>query len=296
MKWQREHQSDDVIDRRGSSGGGGSLGSIGMGKIGAGGLGGIIAIIAAILGFNAVGGGSSGDGGLGDIFGQMQAAPAGQGSELDQAPPPQDDQAAFMGYVLDDVQDMWTDLFAASGDEYQRAKLVLFTGSTPSGCGGATSAIGPHYCPADQHVYLDLDFFTQLDQEFGAPGDFAQAYVMAHEIGHHVQNLLGINSEVRQLQSENPGDRNELSVKMELQADCLAGIWAHTVYADNALEPGDIEEGLQAAEAVGDDRLQRQAGARVNPETWTHGSSQQRMDWFDEGYQSGDPAKCDTFA
>jgi len=175
--------------------------------------------------------------------------------------------------------------------------LVLFTGSTNSACGGATSAIGPHYCPPDQTIYIDLDFFAVLQRDFGAQGgDFAEAYVIAHEVGHHVQNLLGISDEVRSLSQQNPDEANSLSVKLELQADCLAGNWANSIFQrGNVLEPGDIEEGLDAAEAVGDDRIQEKALGRIEPESWTHGSSEQRVRWFTTGYETGDPEACDTF-
>jgi predicted metalloprotease len=172
----------------------------------------------------------------------------------------------------------------------------LFTGSTQSACGGATSAIGPHYCPADEKVYLDLDFFRELKNQFGAPGDFAQAYVLAHEIGHHVQHLLGIMNRVERAERSDNEDPEELSVRLELQADCFAGVWGYTTYDRELLESGDLQEGLDAAAAVGDDRIQRQAGQRVNPETWTHGSSEQRTTWFRRGFDSGDPSECDTFA
>ena len=185
---------------------------------------------------------------------------------------------------------------SASGQQYRRTTLVLFTGGTQSGCGAASSQTGPFYCPADQKVYLDTDFFQELSDRFGAPGDFAQAYVIAHEVGHHVQTVTGIEGQVRQLQQQDPGRQNELSVKMELQADCLAGVWAQSVYQAGDLEAGDLEEGLGAAAAVGDDRIQASAGVGVNPESWTHGSAEQRSQWFNTGFKSGDPAGCDTFA
>jgi predicted metalloprotease len=201
-----------------------------------------------------------------------------------------------MSFVLDDVQGFWKDTFQGSGKDYVDAKLVLFTGSTNSACGGATSDIGPHYCPADEKVYLDLDFFRELRARFGAPGDFAQAYVLAHEIGHHVQNLLGIEEQMRKDQRANPGDENELSVRLELQADCFAGVWGFTTYKRDILSSGDLEEGLRAAASVGDDRIQKETTGRVNPETWTHGSSAQRVAWFKRGFENGDPNQCDTFA
>jgi uncharacterized protein len=195
--------------------------------------------------------------------------------------------------VLDDVQGFWEDTFEASNQRYARAKLVLFEAATPSACGGATENIGPHYCPPDQNVYLDLDFFRDLRERYGAPGDFAQAYVLAHEIGHHVQSLLGFMERVEAAEGD---ERNEMSIRLELQADCFAGVWAFTVFERDDLQPGDLQEGLDAAAAVGDDRLQQQATGEVNRETWTHGSSEQRMRWFSAGFEDGDPNSCDTFS
>ncbi len=193
---------------------------------------------------------------------------------------------------------MWTDLFAQAGQQYRPADLVLFEGSTNSACGGATSAIGPHYCPLDEQIYIDLGFFDELQRRFGASGgDFAEAYVIAHEVAHHVQNLLGISDQVNALSQQDPSQRNGLSVRLELQADCWSGVWAHSIYQrGDVLEPGDIEEALSAAAAVGDDRIQAQSGGRINPESWTHGSSEQRVAWFSTGYETGDPNACDTFS
>ena len=174
--------------------------------------------------------------------------------------------------------------------------MVIFTDATQSGCGTATSAIGPHYCPRDQLVYLDFEFFQQLENRFGAPGDFAQAYVVAHEIGHHVQNISGIMDEVRRLQQANPNEANELSVRLELQADCLAGVWANSTYTRGNLSTGDLEEGMRAAASVGDDRIQQQATGTINPESWTHGSSEQRTKWFRRGFDVGDASRCDSFS
>jgi predicted metalloprotease len=202
----------------------------------------------------------------------------------------------FMSFVLDDVQGFWSDTFRRSGKAYRRAKLVVFTQQTGSGCGGASANFGPHYCPADEHVYLDLSFFRELRDRYGAPGDFAQAYVLAHEVAHHVQHVMGITSRVRQEQQTDQGRANELSIRLELQADCLAGVWAFTTYERELLERGDLQEGLDAAAAVGDDRLQEQATGSVDHETWTHGSSEQRMHWFSAGYADGDPNSCDTFS
>lgn len=202
----------------------------------------------------------------------------------------------FMSFVLDDAQTFWEDTFRASGRSYRRAKLVLFEQGTSSSCGGATSQIGPHYCPADERIYLDLDFFRELRDRFGAPGDFAQAYVLSHEVAHHVQNVMGISDQIRAQQQRDPDGANELSVRLELQADCFSGVWAFTTYERDILESGDLEEGLNAAAAVGDDRIQEQAGARIDRERWTHGSSEQRTKWFRAGFENGDPNACDTFS
>jgi predicted metalloprotease len=204
----------------------------------------------------------------------------------------QDRAVQFVSFVLDDTQETWQRIL---GSRYEDAKLVLFRDAVRSGCGVAGAETGPFYCPADQRVYLDLSFFDELDQRFGAPGDFAQAYVIAHEIGHHVQTLLGVSSRVRQLQQRNPSAANELSVAMELQADCFAGVWGNRAASRNRLEPGDTEEGLAAAAAVGDDRIQKRSAGYVNPESFTHGSSEQRVRWFRRGFDSGDIRQCDTF-
>ncbi len=198
----------------------------------------------------------------------------------------------FLSNVLDSAQVGWSRKLPG----YRAAKLVLFRNAYNSACGFAEAATGPFYCPGDQKVYLDLGFFDQLDRQFGAPGDFAQAYVLAHEIGHHVQNLMGTERELRDAQQRNPRLKNSLSVAMELQADCYAGVWAYGAARNGQLQAGDLEEGLSAAAAVGDDRLQRQGSGRVNPETFTHGSSAERSRWFKRGFDSGEPTQCDTFA
>jgi len=200
-----------------------------------------------------------------------------------------------MSFVLDDVQNIWAREFTRLGREYERAKLVLFTDVVRSGCGGADAAAGPFYCPEDRKVYIDLAFYNDLKNRFGAPGDFAQAYVLAHEIGHHVQHLLGLAGQVREGQQARPDRAAALSVRLELQADCLAGVWAHSTNERRLLEEGDVEEALAAAAAVGDDRIQKQAGGRVTPETWTHGSAGQRVGWFRRGLESGRLQDCDTF-
>jgi predicted metalloprotease len=254
-----------------------------------GGLG-ILGILAALL-FGGGGGGFN----IEDVFGQLSAQQAPAGEDLSNAPDPDAELVDFMNFLDFDIQETWTSVFASAGQTYNPATFVLFTGSTPSACGGATAAVGPHYCSLDRNVYLDLEFFSTLHQRFGAAGDFAQAYVVAHEYAHHVQNELGIMSQVQDLQrTASAEDRNALSVRQELQADCLAGVWAHSAAAD--LEPGDIQEALTAAAAVGDDRIQQTTQGYVNPHTFTHGTSEQRTKWFTRGFDSGDPKQCDTFS
>jgi predicted metalloprotease len=210
--------------------------------------------------------------------------------------PEEEQQIQFVSFVLDDAQNTWSQIFAKSGQTYQPARLGIFSNAVRTGCGTGQSGMGPFYCPADQRVYIDMTFYDELRSRFGAPGDFAQAYVIAHEIGHHVQNVLGISGQVREAQQRDPDRANELSVRLELQADCLAGVWAHSTSRRDILEGGDVEEALGAAAAVGDDRIQGKSMGGVNPETWTHGSSEQRMQWFQNGFQSGDIERCDTFA
>jgi uncharacterized protein len=210
--------------------------------------------------------------------------------------PGEEPQVQFVSFVLDDAQNTWRELLRQRGVQYTNAKLVLFRNATQSGCGFAQSATGPFYCPADQKVYIDLSFNDELKSRFGAPGDFAQAYVLAHEIGHHVQDVLGIDREVRRAQQSNPGARNALSVRLELQADCLAGVWGHSTEQRNILDPGDVDEGLRAAAAVGDDRLQKMSTGYVSPDSFTHGTSEQRAHWFRQGFESGNIEACDTFA
>jgi hypothetical protein len=203
----------------------------------------------------------------------------------------------FVSFVLNDTQKTWDQILPQqAGTPYRHAKLVLFRDHTQSGCGGAESATGPFYCPGDEKVYIDLGFYDELKQRFGAPGEFAQAYVLAHEIGHHVQKLTGIEGKVRQLQQRNPQAGNQLSVRMELQADCLAGVWAHSTQQRGLLDPGDVQSALGAAAAVGDDHIQKMSRGSVQPETFTHGSSEQRMSWFKKGLDSGSIAACNTFA
>jgi predicted metalloprotease len=276
-----------IEDRRGQGG----FGGFGMGRGGggfpipggAGGLGGIGVLILLVIFVLS----------SGILRGDQGTEP---GSGLRGAPDPGDDLSEFVGFVVEDVQTEWQRLFREDGRTYEVTKLVLFEGATQTGCGVGSQETGPFYCPADHKVYLDLSFFRELHSRFGAPGDFAQAYVIAHEFGHHVQTLLGTERRVREEQQQRPNEANELSVRMELQADCYAGVWAKSAYEDELLESGDLEEGLEAAAAVGDDRIQRSAGQRVDRESWTHGSSAQRTQWFREGYRSGDPGACDTFS
>ncbi len=285
MKWKNLERSSNTRDRRGQgakvAGGVGGLGIIGV-------------LLMMFLG-NLGGGGGTG---TGDLGGLSEILNGGQ-APAQQAPPPRNDEDfQFFSAVLGTTETVWGDIFSNSGLRYTPPTLVLFSGSTRSACGGATSAIGPHYCPGDQTIYLDTDFFDELRSRFGARGgDFAEAYVVAHEVAHHVQNELGTMDEVHRLEQQNPGDANDLSVRTELQADCYAGVWAYSIYQrENVLEPGDIEEALDAAAAVGDDRIQQAATGRVNPESFTHGSAEQRVRWFERGLESGDPARCDTFS
>ena len=287
MRWKRVQGRGDMEDRRGQGGGmfggGGMPIPIPMGKAG-GGLGIIIAIVAALLlGGNVLGGGADSGFSPGSLD---TAPPAGSESEAARG---DDTVFEFTKFVSKDAQDVWTDIFTKADRQYPRAPVVTFTSGTQTGCGPASSATGPFYCPADNKVYLDLTFFQQLSQRFGAPGDFAAAYVIAHEIGHHVQSVLGIEGNVRRQQREDPNNANLYLVRLELQADCFAGVWAHSTYQRGLLEEGDIEEGLGAAAAVGDDRL----GARSR-EQWTHGSAALRTEWFRKGFDSGDPNDCDT--
>jgi predicted metalloprotease len=264
---------------------------VGRGAVAIGGLG-IPAVLLVVL--LQVCGGDAAQ--LAAVLEQLQAqVPAVQATRDPAAPDPQADLLSFVSYTLDDVQGTWAEVFDASGLDYTPSTMVVYDRGTSTGCGYGTAAIGPFYCPADQGTYIDLAFFDDLDRRFDAPGDFAQAYVIAHEIGHHVQNLLGISSQVRQEQQARPDDANTLSVRQELQADCFAGVWAAAAYDDGILERGDLEEAITAAEAIGDDAIQQQSGRPVNPETWTHGSSEQRQTWFRRGFDTGDPNQCDTF-
>lgn len=251
----------------------------------------IVVVVLSLLG----GGDGGGAGGIDitDIFGQIQTGGGGSSGTVDPADEP---LVQEMSDALDDIQTFWASEDGL-GSGYDEATLVLFTdGVSTGGCGNAPSSVGPFYCPTDQQAYIDLSFFKELDSRFGAPGDFARVYVLAHEIGHHVQNLEGTSDEVRQAQQSDPVRANELSVRLELQADCYAGLWGRSAQERGLIEPGDLEEGLSAAEAVGDDSIQEQAGVEVDSESWTHGSSESRQRWFRAGFDSGDLAECDTFS
>lgn len=284
MRWQGQRQSDEVEDRRGGGGGGGGIGGrgIGLGSI-------VVALLASwIFGINPM-----------TVLGILGggAPDAGPANVQAHKPPQNDTMAAFVSTVLADTEDVWTDIFRAQGKTYQRPKLVLFSGSTPTACGSGEAAMGPFYCPGDSKVYIDLAFYNTLRTQLGSPGDFAQAYVIAHEVGHHVQHLLGITDKIDALRGrQSKAQANALSVRVELQADCFSGVWAnHAQQARQIIEDGDIEEALNAASHIGDDALQRQSSGQVRPESFTHGTSAQRVGWFKRGLQSGDIRQCNTF-
>jgi hypothetical protein len=284
MRWTPGGISSDVEDRRGEGGGGGlRLGGLGGGGLGLGGIL-LILIVSFIFGVNPLtlltGDGSGGSP-------QPVAEPRSSRGA--------DTATQFVSFVLDDTQSTWDRLLPAAGAQYRHAKLVLFRDYTQSGCGSAQSATGPFYCPADEKVYIDLSFFDELRSKFGAPGEFAQAYVIAHEIGHHVQKVLGIERQVANLRRREPSQANPLSVKLETQADCFAGVWGHSAKQRDKLDTSDVPAGMRAAAAVGDDRLQRMATGHVSPETFTHGSSAERVAAFQRGLESGDIRACDTF-
>ena len=301
MKWKRNTGFDQIEDLRGAPGtGGGGLGDVLGGGGGGGGgipipipggakggLSGLVVIL--IIGFVLLSGILGGtNGGLSGLQPGGAAAPGGTLN-------PQGDTDQQVAYIVSNVQSFWGETFSQSGKQYPVTKLVLFDSATQSACGEASAATGPFYCPADQKVYLDLGFFDELQSRFGAKGgDFAMAYVIAHEFGHHVQDALGVMQDVQQQAAQDPSRQNDLSVRTELQADCLAGVWAHSDASD--LEPGDIDEALSAASAVGDDRIQQATQGRVAPESWTHGSAAQRVQWFTTGFKSGNAADCDTFS
>ena len=289
MRWKRGYRSANVEDRRFEGRSRIPIPRRGGAQLGCGGF--LLLLVLSFV-FKT------------DLFTLLDAGGGGvsmtspsPGPQATPANDPDRELKEFISFVLDANQETWARIFPQKlGRQYQDATLVLFTDAVRSACGFAQSATGPFYCPGDHKVYIDLGFYRELAQRFGAPGDFAQAYVLAHEIGHHVQNLLGIERQVRGAQQRSSKrDANRLSVAMELQADCLAGVWAHSAQRQ-LLEPGDVEEGLRAAAAIGDDRIQQMSGRYVNPESFTHGSSQQRVDWFRRGLSSGDPDACDTFS
>lgn len=286
MKWEGNRESDNVEDRRGQGGGGGfGLGgrSIGIGTI-------VIALIgSAVFGVNPL-----------TVLNLLSGGGGGSGPVVQQGPqqgPANDRQTRFVRTVLADTEDVWTKLFTEHRASYQKPKLVLYSGATQTACGTGQSASGPFYCPADADVYIDLSFYTLMQERFGVSGEFAQAYVIAHEVGHHVQNQLGISDKVHSArQNSSEREANAMSVRLELQADCYAGVWAfHGNQARGILEQGDVESALKAASAIGDDALQRQARGTVVPDSFTHGSSEQRVRWFNKGLQSGQMEQCNTF-
>jgi uncharacterized protein len=282
MRWTPGGVSRDIVDRRGAGGGG-----FGFGRgptIGCGGLI-ILLVLSLITGRNFF-----------TFFddGAVSRSPASSTAPVSQTPD-EERTVQFVSFVLDDVQDNWEKSFADEGLKYERAKLVLFRDMTQSACGRGQAATGPFYCPADGMVYLDLSFFDELERRLGAPGEFAQAYVIAHEIGHHVQNVTGTARRVQELMRRDSRNANAYSVKLELQADCYAGVWANSTAQRNLLEQADVEAGMNAAAAVGDDRLREMSGRAVNPESFTHGSSADRMEWFQRGLRSGRIRDCETF-
>jgi predicted metalloprotease len=304
VEFDESDQADlsQIEDRRGG-GGGGMFGGLRGGPIaiGTGGLGIVGVIITLILSF------------LGKGAGGIPGFDPNSVSNIDATAPsaaPADDlstsctnvtsgsnNAQFIGCVNTNIQTFWTDLFAQAGQRYTETDVVLFSGGTQSGCGAASSSTGPFYCPLDRKVYIDLDFFQVLASSLGGPNtDFAQAYVVAHEIGHHLQTILGTEAQVRDAQQRNPSQRNSLSVRLELQADCYAGVWGQSAFAGGKVSETEIDDALDAAAAVGDDRIQQTTGGRVNPESFTHGSSEQRQKWFRKGFDTGNPDACDTFS
>jgi predicted metalloprotease len=298
MKWKPGKRSADIEDRRSAGGGFGGGGGmpIPMGRLGGGGIGTIIVLVIVYLLFVRGGGGGGGFNVPDPTSAFPQVPQSGTGDNTVPGSPDEDKEVQFVSFVLDDAQGFWQQQFEAAGKPYQRTRLVLFRNQVQSGCGLASSATGPFYCPLDQKVYIDLGFFNELRQRFQAPGDFAEAYVLTHEIGHHIQQQLGIEQKVRQESQSNPDDANELSVRLELQADCLAGVWARSTYDRGILESGDLQEGLTAASAVGDDRIQQQAQGRIDPESFTHGTAEQRAHWLQTGFDSGTLEACDTFS
>jgi uncharacterized protein len=281
VRWRRV-DNPDVIDRRGAGPGAARIGG-GLGLTG----------VLIYLALQLLGGGEAFPVGTG-FDGGIEAP--GQPAGIPPSEDPQRDLKDFSGYVFTDAQQTWQQTFRREGRQYENAQLVLYRSAVDTACGSASSAVGPFYCPGDERVYLDLSFYGDMQQQLGASGDFAWAYVIGHEVGHHVQQELGTSDEVRRLQQEDPDQANSLSVRLELQADCYAGVWANTVYEQGDLEQGDVQEAMAASEAIGDDRLQRRSTGSVDPDSFTHGSSEQRRRWFEEGYRSGDAGSCDTFS
>ena len=278
MRWSPGRDSGNVEDRRGSGG-------FGMAPMGIGGS--IVLLVLSLI--------------FGRDFIGSSDEPAPDANASGEVAPPANETAAekrdvqLVRFVFDTAQVTWSQVLKAEGAQYQDARLVLFRNATSTGCGVGQTAMGPFYCPNDQKIYIDLAFYDELRSRFGAPGEFAEAYVITHELGHHIQHLLGTDAKVRRAQEQNPDAANALSVALELQADCYSGVWANHTKDEKILEPGDIEQGLNAAAAVGDDRIQKQMTGHVNVDRFTHGSSQQRMSWFKRGFDSGDPAACNTF-
>jgi predicted metalloprotease len=309
MRWRSGRRSQNVEDRRSSGGGFGGFGGLGKRSGGGGGLSSLLPLILGLVGkkfgftavlvVGAIAWFMSGD--LGKLLGgggmQPGMLPAGE-SRTSPSSEVSDELGEFVSVVLGDTEDTWKALFAKMGQTYREPKLVLYKGSTRSACGYGQAAMGPFYCPGDQKVYIDLSFYNDLRNRFRAPGDFAQAYVIAHEVGHHVQTLLGISPQVRKAQQRmSEAESNEMSVRQELQADCFSGVWAHHAHkARNILEKGDIAEALNAATAIGDDRMQQRSKGYVTPDSFTHGSSEQRVRWFRKGIETGDLKACDTFS
>ncbi|ABK38453.1 KPN_02809 family neutral zinc metallopeptidase [Aeromonas hydrophila] len=279
MRWQDRRESNNVEDRR-QQGSGGGIPIGGKGRL-------ILLVVVMVAGYYGVD--------LSPLLSEPTTQSQPQRQEMSQ--PAKDPLARFTSVMLASTEDAWGEIFQQSGSRYQAPKLVLYRGATRTGCGQGQSVMGPFYCPADRTVYIDLSFYQEMRDKLGADGDFAQGYVVAHEVGHHVQNLLGIERKIReQQQGLSRAEQNKLSVKLELQADCFAGVWGHYMQQEQVLEHGDLEEALNAAQAIGDDRLQQQSQGRVIPDSFTHGSSAQRYAWFKRGFDSGKPASCNTFA
>ncbi|MBS0970544.1 hypothetical protein CYR40_06200 [Chimaeribacter arupi] len=282
MRWQGRRESDNVEDRRGASSGGGGGFRVPMG--GKGGI--IIVVVVLIAGYYGI-----------DLTPLLGGGGQQQISQTQTISPQDDEMAKFTSVILASTEDTWNTIFQQEGKQYREPKLVMYRGMTRTGCGTGQSVMGPFYCPADSTVYVDLSFYQELKDKLGADGDFAQGYVVAHEVGHHVQNLLGIERKVREMQQgASETQVNHLSVRLELQADCFAGVWGHAMQEQQVLEAGDLQEALNAAQAIGDDRLQQQSQGRVVPDSFTHGTSEQRYTWFKRGFDSGNYKECDTFA